>query len=203
MIEKNRLFTIAYWPPVSQFMAMTEASFITFEAAEHFQKQSYRNRMNILSANGVLPLSIPILKDSHKIPIKEAKIDYKTNWQQIHWRSIEAAYNASPYFLYYKDLFVEFYSTSHYKWLFDFDMELMARLFKILGLSLKIEITEEYQTEVDKNCDDLRLAFHPKKRSSQMVKPYSQVFEQKFGFIEDLSIIDLLCNAGPESKKFL
>lgn len=197
-----RLFTIAYWPPISQCMAMKEASSIWIEGDEHFQKQSYRNRMNILSANGILPLSIPIVKETGKIHIRNAKIDYKTDWQRIHWKSIESAYNNSPYFLYYKDNFIDFYQNKQYKWLFDYDLELISRLFKVLSVPLSLNITTQYQTSPP-DCEDLRSAFHPKILSTQILKPYIQVFDQKFGFVKDLSIIDLICNLGPESNGYI
>jgi hypothetical protein len=199
-----RLFTTAYWPPVSQMMAMTEASFIEIEGAENFQKQSYRNRMKILSANGVQSLSIPVANEAPKMSIQEVKIDYKTNWQQSHWRSLEAAYNTSPFFFYYKDMFHDFYFSKKHPFLFEYNMELLSLVFKILSISPQRRITEEYSPKTSENTEDLRSAFHPKQISplifSNKLKPYPQVFDQKFGFTPDLSILDVICNLGPEAK---
>ncbi|MDL2296361.1 WbqC family protein [Bacteroidales bacterium OttesenSCG-928-B11] len=204
-MEKARLFTIAYWPPVSQIMAMREASRILIEGKENFQKQSYRNRMNILSANGILPLSIPIKKDAHNIPIQEVRIDYKTNWQQNHWRAIEAAYNASPYFFYYKDVFSDLYASPKYNYLFEYNMELLARIFKIVSIHTEIEVTTEYKKGLGDDCEDFRNVFHPKRPlpCRNKLKEYPQVFDQKFGFNNELSVIDLICNLGPEGSVYL
>lgn len=188
-------------------MAMAEVSCIVIEGAENFQKQSYRNRMKILSANGMQSLSIPVVNDASKMSIQEVMIDYKTDWQRIHWRSLEAAYNTSPFFYYYKDMFHDLYFSKKHPSLFEYNMKILSLIFELLSISPQLKITKEYHTKTNENTEDLRSAFHPKLLSplvcSNKLKPYPQVFDQKIGFTPDLSILDVICNLGPEAKSII
>jgi len=183
---------------------------VYIENCENYVKQSYRNRCTIISANGPVSLSIPVEhRSGMKIPIRDVQISDQGNWQHIHWNAIVSAYNSSPFFEYFQDDFFPFYHKK-FKFLHDYTEQLRELLFSLLGIDdLQVTHTQSYKCVFDKedevNCRD---AFSPKKncretdRSFLPVK-YYQVFESKFGFIENSSIIDLLFNMGNESRLVL
>ncbi len=192
------LFSTAYLPPISYFIKMDIHGKIVLENCENYTKQTYRNRCNIISANGIASLTIPVEKGhGSKIPIKEVRISDYDNWQQQHWKSICSAYRSSPFFEFYEDDFRPFY---HKKWkyLWDYNLELLHLIFNLLDIQPKIEFTNSFHLEY-KNEIDNRFNIHPKQKSTVKINPYYQVFQEKLGFIKDMSIIDLLFNMGNES----
>ena len=182
-------------------------SVVYIEACENFQKQSYRNRCRFYGAEGVQTLSFPILHEggTHKIPITEVKIDYKTPWVQQHERAIVSAYGMSAYFDYYKDELFAILE-SGYERLFDLNMALIRFFIEKTGIKVELRLTQDYERE--SQMDDLRESIHPKRPNTilsdlDLEKPYFQVFAPKYGFQSDLSIMDLLFNEGPDSILFL
>ena len=182
-------------------------SVVYIEACENFQKQSYRNRCRFYGAEGVQTLSFPIVHEggTHKIPINDIRIDYKTPWVQQHERAIVSAYGMSAYFDYYKDELFAILE-SGYERLFDLNLALIRFFVDKIGLKVDIRMTEEYVRETD--MVDLRESIHPKRPNAilselDLEKPYFQVFAPKYGFVSDLSIMDLLFNEGPDSILYL
>jgi hypothetical protein len=104
----KKLFSIAYFPPIDFLLEMKKADHVLIEAYENYQKQTYRNRATILTGNGLYDLIIPVIRTSEK-QIKEIRIDNSSDWQRHHWKTIESAYNQSPYFLYFRDFFEPFF----------------------------------------------------------------------------------------------
>ena len=182
-------------------------SVVYIEACENFQKQSYRNRCRFYGAEGVQTLSFPILHEggTHKIPISEIKIDYKTPWVQQHERAIISAYGMSAYFDYYKDELFAILEAGHER-LFDLNLALIRFFIEKTGIKVDLRLTEDYEREPQ--MEDLREVIHPKRPNTilselDLEKPYFQVFAPKYGFQSDLSIMDLLFTAGPDSILFL
>ena len=182
-------------------------SVVYIEACENFQKQSYRNRCRFYGAEGVQTLSFPILHEggTHKIPISEIKIDYKTPWVQQHERAIISAYGMSAYFDYYKDELFAILEAGHER-LFDLNLALIRFFIEKTGIKVDLRLTEDYEREPQ--MEDLREAIHPTRPNTilselDLEKPYFQVFAPKYGFQSDLSIMDLLFNEGPDSILFL
>lgn len=203
-MEKLTLLSIAYLPPIEYFYSIARSN-VQIEKQEHYQKQSYRNRTLIYAPNGPQNLIIPVIRSSSTL-ITDVQIDYKTDWQRNHWRSITAAYNNSPYFLFYQDFFEPFYN-KNYKFLFDFNLDIITQTLKLLKWNQNIIFTSSYTTQID-NGNDLRDIINPKNIKASnypfsFQNNYKQVFEEKFGFIPYLSILDLLCNEGPNSSKFI
>ena len=221
----SKLLTTAYFPPVSYFAAMAQEmsglisrrgdgsslelspSVVYIEACENFQKQSYRNRCQFYGADGVQSLFVPIKHEggTHKIPICDLKIDYKTPWVQQHQRAIVSAYRTSAYFEYYQDELFEILERK-YERLFDLNLALIKFFIEKTGIKTDLRLTEDYILEPE--MDDLREVIHPKRTNTILAdlgleKPYFQVFAQKHGFQKDLSIMDLLFNEGPDSILFL
>ena len=182
-------------------------SVVYIEACENFQKQSYRNRCRFYGAEGVQTLSFPILHEggTHKIPISEIKIDYKTPWVQQHERAIVSAYGMSAYFDYYKDELFAILEAGHER-LFDLNLALIRFFIEKTGIKVDLQMTQDYEREPQ--MEDLREVIHPKRPDTilselDLEKPYFQVFAPKYGFQSNLSIMDLLFNEGPDSILYL
>jgi hypothetical protein len=196
------LLPICYLPPISYFQLIVKAQNVELELHENFVKQSYRNRCEIYGANGKLKLIVPVQHKGERILFKDVKISYAENWQKIHWKSLEAAYRTSPFFEYYEHHFHSFYHNNKIAYLKDLNIALMELLLKLLSINKKLMFTDKYSKEG--NFEDYRSKFdkkqlHPLQNSSK----YIQVFENKLGFIENLSIVDLLFNEGPNSLSYL
>ena len=204
-MKEKVLLSTAYLAPIQYYTKLINYKKVYIEIHDHFIKQTYRNRCKIYGANGLLQLSIPVKKDSVKVKIKDLLIDYDTNWQKIHWKSIESAYRSSPFFEFYADDLIPFY-TKNYKYLYDFNSSIQAIILDLIEHSTQIEYTQDFIKENALGLDDFRDKIHPKKKLYDpdfKIEKYNQVFVEKYGFIENLSIVDLLFNEGPNSLNFL
>ncbi len=193
-----------YLPPVSYFHAIKKhpSETLLLEKYEHYAKQSYRTRAKIATANGVLDLIVPIVHGrKERVAVKDIRINYEHDWQRLHWMSLQTAYRSSAYFEYYEDDFRQFYNREH-AFLLDFNIAQLQLILKCLKLNKTIAYTDAYAsapTDVD-----LREAIHPKQGNFWPAQAaYYQVFEERHGFLPDLSVVDLLFNQGPQSKNFL
>ena len=195
------LLSITYLGPIHYFSKLLEYDEILIERYENYTRQTYRNRCMIYGANGRLSLSIPVMKgDEHKTLIKDIRIDNNKKWQHLHWKSIESAYRSSPFYEFYFDDIAGFYKRK-YDFLFDFNMEILHVILRLLEVNVNIGLTDEFVPVAGNNTDDLRDLIHPKKsyRKDPSFSPvfYNQVFGYRHGFLPNLSIIDLIFNEGP------
>lgn len=190
-----------YFPSISHFAAIVQAKSITFETDDNFQKQTNRNRMYIYSANGIQLLNIPI-KHSNTVHQKFRDVELETafNWQKQHFKSLEAAYRTSPFFEYFEDDIRHLFEKKH-RFMMDLDFETYDLVCNCLGISADYSKTEEYYKEV-KEQSDFRFLANGKKDLHQF-ETYPQVFEEKHGFINNLSILDLLFNEGRYAVDYL
>ena len=205
--SKRALLSAAYLGPVQYYTKFFMYDEVMIEIRENYQKQSYRNRCIILSANGKLSLTVPVTKDQQKVLTRDLRIDNSLEWQKNHWTSIESAYSASPFFEFFMDDFWPFYNR-RYEFLLDFNMELQDMLLSHLEIDTPVKFTEEYHKTPPPDTDDYRDEIHPKNRSNKQdstFQPafYYQVFQDRYGFIPNLSIIDLLFNEGPNAENIL
>jgi len=200
MNDKTVLLSTAYLAPVEYYIQMCSHPQVMMEAHCNYVKQTYRNRCVIASATGRQTLSIPIIKpDSLKCPTKDIRIAEHGNWRHVHWNAIVSAYNSTPYFEYYEDDFRPFYEKPA-GFLFDFNEELRKLVCSLLDVSTAVSYSSEYVFTLPPGVLDLREVVHPKKQPYMKdFRPYYQVFESKYGFQANLSIIDLLFNMGPEA----
>lgn len=201
----NILVHPLYFGPISQYVSIVKASKIYFEVWDNYQKQTYRNRTYIHGANGKLSLNIPILHDGVKGTkrlYKDIKIEHQFNTLKTHWKSLEAAYRSSPYFEFYEDELAPIFEKK-YTFLMDLNFDCTAFIFNSLQIDFDFLKTTSFETEVN-NINDFRyLANAKNERKLKDFDNYIQVFEQKNGFINNLSILDLLFNEGPNSLTYL
>ena len=195
------LFSTAYFPPIAYVPTLLQYTDILVEIKETYPKQTYRNRMNIMTAGGVRALTVPVIRNNHS-RTEEVLIDYKERWNVIHLRTLTAAYSASPYFMYYKDD-LEALLTRPYGRLVDLNRAALEWLLKQLKHPCKAVFTEDY-TPATGNPTDYRNTFSPKvPYPTDHFKPYYQVFSDRITFTANLSCLDLLFNLGPEAKDYL
>jgi WbqC-like protein family len=201
-MEKGAIFPLFYLPPVEFFAKMHEHKHhLLIEKLEHFPKQTFRNRASMHSPNGKLDLIVPVIKGSKiHTPVKDVKISYDFNWQRLHWMSMQTSYRSSAYFEFYEDDFAPFYERKQ-TFLFDYNEELLQLLIRSLKLNISYSYTESYEKQYP-DLDDYRTGINPKQNSGYAATAYFQVFEERNGFLPNLSIIDLLFNQGPQSNKY-
>ncbi|WP_369753248.1 WbqC family protein [Flavobacterium sp. WC2409] len=199
----NTLLYPTYFPSISHFAAMLQAEKITFEIEDNFQKQTNRNRTYIYSPNGIQLLNIPV-KHSKLIrqKTKDIQIEPEFDWQKQHFKSLEAAYRSSPFFEFFEDD-IRVIFEKKYKYLMDLNFETIAVVSKCLRMKLEFDTTTEYFHEVDTSIiKDFRFLVEGKKDVSSFEK-YPQVFDDKYDFINNLSILDLLFNEGKFTTDYL
>jgi hypothetical protein len=197
----------ACFAPVSYFVHLYHRPVI-IEKHSNYSRQTYRNRYEIMGANGFLSLSIPIEKSKEqKIADKDVRIAYHTPWQKTHWRSLISAYNSSPFFEFYRDDLEPFF-TGKYNYLLDFNLKAIEVMTDLLGFEADIILSEEYINNPGEDILDTRESIHPKRDQKENTGnfesvAYKQVFDDRHGFAADLSILDLLFNKGPEAQLIL
>lgn len=195
----------AYLAPIEYYAAIASAEKVYLEQWDNYVKQTYRNRCSIVAANGRMPLSVPVEKpQSPKCLTKDIRIAEHGNWRHLHWVSIVSAYNSTPFFEYYEDEIRAFYDRK-FDFLFDFNEQLRELICSWIDIETShIHYTDEFKVDFAPDELDLRERIHPKKdwretNSLFVPTPYYQVFQERFGFIPNQSIIDLVFNMGNES----
>ena len=193
----KKLIHPTYFPSIKIFSELISVDELIFEVSDNYQKQTERNRTSIYSANGKQTLSIPVNFSSLKErKFKDIRVCYETNWQKVHLKSIEYSYRSSPYYEYFEERFIKFFSQKN-TFLIDTNIKSIELLYELLNLKLNYLKTEKYLQEYNL-IDDLRYLVSRKKNTIKM-QPYVQVFNEKFGFLSNLSMIDLILNYGLKS----
>jgi hypothetical protein len=196
------LINPCYFGSVSQWLAIISADTVIFEVCDNYQKQTLRNRCNIAAANGPLSLTIPVrYTQKNREPYAAVSIANNTNWQKLHLKSLYTAYKISPFYDYYIDDLSVLYKN---KWenLMAFNFKSIEIISKLLELELSQDKTQHFVTS-PVAARDLRYLSAKNAKSPFKLKPYTQVFSQKHGFLSDLCILDLLFNEGPNAENFL
>lgn len=205
--QKAALFSTAYFGPVQYYSKFLVHDTRIIEIYDHYTKQTYRNRCNIYGANGILSLSIPVLKGAgHKSWIRDIRMDDTKNWKKLHWKGIESAYRHSPFFEFYMDD-IQSFIMGKYKFLIDLNSEILRAILTHLEIDPEFTCTNEFVDYTRYQAMDYRELIHPKVDVSADPHfnplPYPQVFSIKHGFLPNLSILDLLFNEGPNSRIIL
>jgi len=209
MLDSNHnitplIISTAYAGPAEYFsiIAKTLNAGVWIEQMETYPKQTWRNRCTILTSQGTLDLIIPVKKKfGNHTKTNQIEIDNENQWYLNHWKALTAAYNASPYFMYYQDELLPFYKGNHHN-LIDFNQQLTRTLLKLLRIETQIKLTNDFK--IPESANDLRYRLTPKKNINKNNFPkYIQVFGENSQFFPNLSIFDVLFNLGPESTVYL
>lgn len=212
------LLSSTYFGPVQWYQKLNRYDECLIEQHESFIKQTYRNRMVIATTNGPLALTIPTNHDT-SMAMKDIRISDHANWRHVHWNALLSAYGESPFFEYYQDDIRPFFEKK-YEFLFDFNMETMQKMIELLDIRPNISLTDHYflseelkvkseefnGSEELLEVKDFRDAIRPKHSLPDVEfipHRYYQVYEQKYGFLPNMSILDLLFNEGNEAIFYL
>lgn len=199
----NTLLHPTYFPSISHFVAIAQSENITFEVEDNFQKQTNRNRTYIYSPNGIQLLNIPIKHSKeNRQKTKDIKIEPEFDWQKQHFKSLETAYRSSPFFEFFEDDLRPIFDRK-YIFLLDLNFEVLEIVLKCMRMKVDFGKTLEYFHEIgDNSVIDLRNLVEGKKDNSTF-QNYTQVFDDKYGFINNLSVLDLLFNEGKYAMDYL
>lgn len=195
------LFSTAFFPPIAYIASLSQYHEVFIEAKETYPKQTYRNRMEIMTAGGIRLLTVPVRRNNHT-RTDEVTIDYRDRWNVIHMRTLTAAYSASPFFQYYcselEDLLMQ-----HYDRLIALNHHVLEWILQKLKIPCILKETEDFTAPGDMH-GDFRNTFSPKIPYPASHYPsYYQVFSDRHPFVPNLSILDLLFNLGPEAKNYI
>ncbi len=204
MSKPKVLLHPTYFPSISNYVAMAQAQEIIFEVEDNFQKQTNRNRMYIHGANGIQMLNIPIKHNANLAnrKFKDVRIEHAFGWQKQHYKSLEAAYRTSPFFEYFEDDIRGIFETP-VEFMLDLNLAIHEVIADCLGVKFPFtETTEYFKVIEDTDCLDARSLVNGKK-DGNIFETYTQVFDDKHGFLSNLSILDLLFNEGRSAVDYL
>jgi len=191
----------AYFPPISWLTLLYQKKEVSIDLWESYTKQSYRNRCRIATSNGLMDLSIPVKKPyGNQSKTRDILLDNQQNWQQNHWRGIKNAYQSTPFFIHYEEGIQKIINTD-FEFLWQLNHELIEHIADEINMDYSINYTKDFMEETDEN--DFRFKIHPKQDEIMNYPPYYQVFDDKIGFQQGLSSLDLLFNLGPEAILYL
>ena len=206
------LLSAFYFGSVEHYQLLAQHERVIIDIGEHYERQSYRTRTSIVGPNGEQDLVVPIARRSdafaglrrpkgEKMPMKDVGLSYVESWPQQHVHAIRSAYGQTPWFIHYIDE-IESVLLKKYDRLVDLDLATMSLAMKWLGLTTDVQVSETYIEKHD-GLIDLRSTLHPKKTLPAEIAsapPYQQVFADRHGFVSRMSVIDLVCNCGPEAR---
>lgn len=206
-IPLNSILSSTYFGPVQWYQKLAHSDTVYLEQHDHFIKQTYRNRCIIATTQGPQALTVPVESPQglriDKTELKDVRISDHGSWRHLHWQALQSAYGESPFFEFYADDLHPFFE-KHWDYLFDFNLAIMQKMCELLDIEPHIELTEEYmQPDGMVDYRDAIRPKHPLPDASFTPRPYYQVYQQKFGFLPNLSILDLLFNEGNEAVLYL
>ena len=199
------LLSTTYFGPIQWYQKLYRAEKVFIERCETFQKQTYRNRCLIATTNGIQALTVPVSSSTpDSCLLSTTRISDHGNWRHLHWNALKSAYGESPFFDYYQDDIRPFFE-QRWDYLFDFNEAIREKMCDLLDIQPTVSYTKEF-TPSEGLVGDYRSVIrpkHPEPDPDFTPKRYYQVYEQKHGFLPNLSILDLLFNMGPESILYL
>ena len=193
----------SYFPSIPTMAVIAQHSVI-WETWDNYQKQTYRNRCYICTDQGRLMLNIPIKHvggTQGRQLYRDVQLDNSYPWQRNHWRTLETAYRASPFFEFFEEDLAPLFAREH-RFLLDFNLATIEMVCSCIDIIFPKDRTERYELK-PADLKDGRFLVNAKEFIKVEQKPYSQVFMERHGFIENLSILDLLFNEGPAARSYL
>ena len=206
------LFPITYFGPISWYSRLLRTENWRIEDTEHYVKQTTRNHCLIATANGVQKLTVPVEKPSRNeergarsepLLTREVRLSDHGKWRTEHWNAICTAYGESPFFDYYADDLRPFFNRRDWEFLFDYDMAIFEKMLELVGIAPKGQGVQEFRSSGVQTIESSTVNCQLSTLNSQLGGAYWQVYQQRHGFLPDLSILDLLCCMGPEAILYL
>src|SRR5690606_10151277 len=189
-----------YFPNLAHSALMVKAQDVWFEVWDNYDKQTYRNRCYIYGDNGIQNLSIPVFyTQKNRQLYSSVEIANTSNWQDVHWKSIESAYRSSPFFEFYEDELRPLFETK-YDLLLDFNKACLEVVKSCLQLEFTCKETSAFEKQT--KLEDFRKLVNIN-TPVKSFESYTHVSDEKHGFLSNLSILDLLFNEGPNSINYL
>jgi len=200
--EKVLLIESQYFPPIDSYKILVKHDILQIEKYEHYQKLSYRNRCYVAGPNGRMILSVPLARGKNQRTVmKDVRISNEEKWQGLHWKTLVSAYRRSPWFEYYEADMQELFEKP-FDFLLDWNIACFEWVNSKLGINMPVAFTESYQKEVS-GVTDAREIILPGGAKEEEEAEYTQVFQERTGFIPGLSILDLLFCEGKQAVKVL
>lgn len=195
-----------YFAPVILWQISTKCTHVVFDKYDRYQKMSFRNRSVIPGSSGPILLSVPLVdgRDQRR-PMKEVRIANKMPWQSQHFKTLKSCYNRSPWFQYFEHELAVLYEKK-FEWLLDWNLACFQWAEAKLGSHFNMELTSGYQEEYDPaEWLDLRNKVLPQTINQEFPEPvkYTQVFEDRLGFVPNCSILDLIFCEGKNASRLL
>jgi hypothetical protein len=190
-----------YFPSIAHFVILANSEII-FEDDDNYQKQTYRNRTYLYGPSGKQLLSVPMIhtkSDGHQ-KFKEVRIENNFNWQKQHWKTLETAYRTSPFFEFYEDEIQPIFEKKH-TFLMDLNFETIELVCDCLQFETDYKKTSNYK--ILEEVSDYKNLASVKSNDLLNFDNYVQVFSEKYGYINNLSILDLLFNEGTNALTYL
>ena len=211
------LLQTTYFGPVQWYQKLYHYDHCLIEQYDSYQKQTYRNRCVIATANGLQALTVPVEHNANSqmliansSQVKDLRISDHNQWRKVHWNALQSAYSESPFFEYYVDDIRPFFEHK-YDFLIDFNEAIRQKICELIDIHPHVEYTTEYVKPTANSQQPIAFsdfrevihAKHPQPDADFEAKPYWQVFQHRYGFQPNLSILDLLFCMGPESVFYL
>ena len=195
------LLQTTYFGPVQWYQKLYRFDRCLIEQCDSYQKQTFRNRCVIATANGPQALTVPVEHNDAQL-VKDLRISDHNQWRRVHWNALQSAYSESPFFEYYADDIRPFFERK-YTFLVDFNEEIRQKICELADIQPCIDYTTDYQPTHDRDFRDVIHAKRPQPDADFSPRPYWQVFQHRYGFQPNLSILDLLFCMGPEAVFYL
>lgn len=194
------IYSTNYFGSIPYFQSIAKNNVIVIDIHEHYKKQTWRNRTQILESNGPMYLSVPVMRpNGSKTPVKEVLVTQEKGWRKDHWKALESSYKHAPYFFYYGPQIKKLIDQTEQS-LYLFNHHIFQQLLMWLDLEIEVQFTEKYHAPKDPT--DYRISLD-KKKFDFTQEEYIQVFSDKYPFYPNLSILDLIMNQGPLARNYL
>ena len=197
------LLECEYFPCIDWYRQYLRAPNVIIEKYEYFVRKTYRNRCCVAGPNGILTLSVPLEGGrNQRAVMKDIKVSDAEDWQTLHWKTIQSAYNRSAYFEYFAERLKQIFA-KRYTYLMDLNLDTLQVINHLLAVKKEFELTTAYQAEYEENMNDERQTFFASKPISNATIKYTQTFEERHGFIGGLSMLDLILCTGKQAVDLL
>lgn len=204
--NENLLIDLQSVPCVSYVKMLIEYPRWLFDINLYHEKKSYANRFYVAGPNGMILISIPLEKGKRqRTPVKDIRIYNREAWQAHHWKTLVSAYRRSPWFEYFEDELRVFFE-KRYAFLVDWNRDWLEWIKKVLEIEAEIHFTDRFIPPAEAAglaAVDYRCRIQPPPGNTDPEIRYHQVFEERTGFLPDLSILDLICCEGRKARSYL